>query len=176
LVDIKRSLSGNPGIISIYLDYGFSGYFELDGDTSDLPATYQAERDEYALEKFVENSVPLSGARHLTDSWIIYPTQAGCFSTFGLFGDKISGVRVDFEIENTSNSISSFYETSLLQAPSGLTSEPSFNSTLLGKSTLPGVIEKGFLLSEDLECHKGEYRIVLSNYWSVYLVEDFSFR
>lgn len=171
----ERSLSGSTGTVFVNLDYGNQGYFELDDETTDIPTASQAEIDAHALEKFLEDSVRLSNISSSTFGWNITPTQAGCFSGFGLYGANIEGIRVDFEIENTSESISSFFETILLQTPSGLTSEPSFNSTLIGKSTLPGVNVGAYLLFEDFECDAGDYRIVFSNYESIYLDEAFTF-
>ena len=87
----------------------------------------------------------------------------------------MDGIRIDFVIENTSSAISLFYETALLRTPADLTYDPSYSSTLLGKNTLPGVKEKGYLLFEDLDCNEGNYRIVFSNYESIYLDEYFIF-
>lgn len=176
LDEFERSLSGSTGTVFVNLDYGNQGYFELDNETTDIPTASQAEIDAHALEKFLEDSVELSNTTSSTFGWNITPTQAGCFSSYGLFGESVNGIRIDFEIENTSGAISSFYETILLQTPANLTSDPSYSSTLIGKSTLPGVKEKGYLLFEDLDCNEGDYRIVFSDYESTYLDEQFTFQ
>jgi len=175
LDEFEPSLSGSStGTIFIDLDYGNLGSIVFNPEISNLPKAPQSEIDAIVLERFTEGAVALSNTTSTTDGWNITPIQAGCFSGIGLFEVPVEGIRIDFEIENTSDTIVAFYDTVILQGPGNLTHDLSFNSTLSSKNRLPGEKANGYLLFEDLDCNEGDYRIVFSNYKSIYLDEKFT--
>ena len=171
--EIERSTVGSNGAVRVRVDFD-NIYFDLEATTRHLPEVSQPEKDARAFEQFVENAVILSGNSVQANRWTITATRAGCFTVNDQFGDVTSGIRIDLTILNTDDSIRSFYETTLLQLPSGITIEPSFNSTIRGKSTIPDVEERGYLFFEDLDCVQGDYRLVMSGFDGVYLDETFT--
>jgi hypothetical protein len=170
---IDRSFTGSYGTLAIYLDYG-SWYFEYDIDVSNLPEATDAEQEAFSFEQFMENSVPLSRVKTRSRDWRVTPLNAGCFTKMGNYGSIETGVRVDIELENTDNTINTFYDDSLLVIPGGATVDRAYDSTAVGADLIPGTTFNGYLFFEDLDCTAGTYRFVMSNWNGMYIDEEFT--
>ena len=171
--EIQRSFTGVVGVVHIRLDYG-TLYFEYDFETYDLPEATDAEKSAAALERFSETSVDLSQITVATTRWLLTPLKAGCYTEFGSYGNTTDGIRIDFEISNLDDSIETYYDDMLLRTPGNFTVEPDYSSTLRGLDVIPGISEQGYIFFADLDCVLGEYRVVASTSWEMYLDEAFT--
>ena len=170
--DIDRSLTGSAGVVSIFLDYGNS-FFDFEVETNDLQEASEAMKSAAAMEGYLETSVDLSQISVQARQWRETPLRAGCYTEYGSYGRTTDGIRIDFEVENLDDSISTWFRDVLLRTPDGFTIEPDYSSSLMGLEAIPNLPEKGYLFFEDLDCLLGEYRLVMSTYIDVYLDETF---
>ena len=171
--EIERSFIGTAGTANVRVSFGLS-YFELTTETRGLPEVSQEEKDAAALDRFLANSVQLSGETQESENWSVTPIQAGCFTIYKEYGGPKNGIRIDLAVVSKNDTVRPFYDDVLLRTPSEITVESSFESTILGKSVIPGVKERGFVFFEDLPCDSGEYRLIVSTYRGIYIDETFS--